>query len=148
MAVINTLPRCRYDRCGRGRRASASRHQGLMENSFDAGAKSVTVEIKGGGAPFIRVTDDGCGMAPEDAGVAFLRHATSSSMTSTGLKPSARWASAGESSCGDIRRVEVELTTRRRGDDEHLRHPDRRGHSGHGPCRLPEGTVMAVKGFL
>ena len=31
----------------------------LMENSFDAGAKSVTVEIKGGGAPFIRVTDDG-----------------------------------------------------------------------------------------
>ncbi len=49
----------------------------LMENSFDAGAKNVTVEIRGGGATYIRVTDDGVGMASEDAGVAFLRHATS-----------------------------------------------------------------------
>ena len=39
----------------------------LMENSFDAGAKHVTVEISDGGATMIRITDDGCGMAPEDA---------------------------------------------------------------------------------
>ena len=49
----------------------------LTENAFDAGAKNVTVELRGGGATYIRVTDDGCGMSPEDAGVAFLRHATS-----------------------------------------------------------------------
>ena len=45
----------------------------LMENSFDAGAKHVTVEISDGGATMIRITDDGCGMAPEDAGIGDLR---------------------------------------------------------------------------
>ena len=49
----------------------------LVENAFDAGARTVTVELRGGGATYLRVTDDGCGMAPEDAGIAFLRHATS-----------------------------------------------------------------------
>ena len=49
----------------------------LVENAIDAGARTVTVEIRGGGMTYLRVTDDGCGMAPEDAGVAFLRHATS-----------------------------------------------------------------------
>ena len=49
----------------------------LLENSFDAGATQVTVEIQRGGMGLIRVTDNGCGMSPEDAGTAFLRHATS-----------------------------------------------------------------------
>ena len=49
----------------------------LVENAFDAGARTVTVELRGGGATYLRVTDDGCGMTPEDAGIAFLRHATS-----------------------------------------------------------------------
>jgi len=79
MAVINILSPHVADMIAAGEvvERPASVIKELMENSFDAGAKSVTVEIKGGGAPFIRVTDDGCGMAPEDAGVAFLRHATS-----------------------------------------------------------------------
>ena len=49
----------------------------LVENSIDAGAHSVIVEIRGGGKAYIRVTDDGCGIAPEEAETAFLRHATS-----------------------------------------------------------------------
>ena len=49
----------------------------LVENSIDAGAKHVTVEIQNGGMTFLRVQDDGCGMLPEDAPTAFLRHATS-----------------------------------------------------------------------
>ena len=49
----------------------------LLENAVDAGARHVTVEIQNGGMTFIRVTDDGCGMAPDDAETAFLRHATS-----------------------------------------------------------------------
>ena len=49
----------------------------LMENAVDAGASSVTVEIRDGGMTFMRVTDNGCGMSPEDARTAFLRHATS-----------------------------------------------------------------------
>lgn len=49
----------------------------LLENAVDAGASKVTVEIRDGGMTFLRVTDDGCGMSPEDAHTAFLRHATS-----------------------------------------------------------------------
>lgn len=49
----------------------------LIENSIDAGATSVTVEIQNGGVSFIRVTDDGCGIAREDVTNAFVSHATS-----------------------------------------------------------------------
>ena len=49
----------------------------LLENAVDAGASKVTVELRNGGMTFLRVTDNGCGMSPEDARTAFLRHATS-----------------------------------------------------------------------
>ena len=49
----------------------------LVENSIDAGAKNVLVEIKNGGMSYIRVTDDGHGIEPDDVVKAFLRHATS-----------------------------------------------------------------------
>ena len=45
----------------------------LLENAVDAGATQVTVEIRNGGMTFLRVTDNGCGMLPEDARTAFLR---------------------------------------------------------------------------
>lgn len=49
----------------------------LIENSIDAGADKITVEIKDGGISFIRVTDNGCGIERADLYNAFLRHATS-----------------------------------------------------------------------
>ncbi len=49
----------------------------LVENSIDAGASRITVEIKNGGTTFMRIVDDGCGMSAEDVPKAFLRHATS-----------------------------------------------------------------------
>ncbi|MCR5118264.1 MAG: DNA mismatch repair endonuclease MutL [Lachnospiraceae bacterium] len=49
----------------------------LVENSMDAGADRISVEIRGGGTDFIRVTDNGRGIAREDIPMAFLRHATS-----------------------------------------------------------------------
>ena len=49
----------------------------LMENSIDAHAKNITVEIKNGGVSYIRISDDGCGIAPEDMPLALKRHATS-----------------------------------------------------------------------
>ena len=55
----------------------ASAVKELLENAVDAGARTVVLELRAGGRDYIRVTDDGVGMAPEDAGVCFLRHATS-----------------------------------------------------------------------
>ncbi len=49
----------------------------LVENSIDAGASRITVEIRNGGSVYMRITDDGCGIAPEEVPTAFLRHATS-----------------------------------------------------------------------
>ena len=49
----------------------------MVENSIDAGAKNITVEIKNGGISLIKITDDGCGIAKDDMEIAFERHATS-----------------------------------------------------------------------
>ena len=49
----------------------------LVENSIDAGAKSIAVQIKGNGSDYIRVSDDGCGIAGDEVETAFKRHATS-----------------------------------------------------------------------
>jgi DNA mismatch repair protein MutL len=49
----------------------------LMENAIDAGSRQITVEIQNGGVTFMRVSDDGCGMEPDDLPVAIRRHATS-----------------------------------------------------------------------
>src|SRR6266545_5477698 len=49
----------------------------LVENALDAGARTVTIEIEGGGRKLVRVVDDGCGMRPADARLALARHATS-----------------------------------------------------------------------
>ena len=49
----------------------------MVENSIDAGANNITVEIKNGGISFIKVTDNGKGIAPDDLEIAFERHATS-----------------------------------------------------------------------
>ena len=96
MPVINVLQPHVADMIAAGEvvERPASVIKELVENSLDAGAKNITVEIRGGGATYIRVTDDGCGMAPEDAGIAFLRHATSKLHDEKGRRPYRRWASA------------------------------------------------------
>ncbi|MBQ4566126.1 MAG: DNA mismatch repair endonuclease MutL [Oscillospiraceae bacterium] len=66
------------------RPASAAKE--LVENAIDAGAKNITVELQEGGMTFLRITDDGCGMLPEDARTAFLRHATSKLRTAADLE--------------------------------------------------------------
>ncbi len=59
----------------------------LLENALDAGASAVSVELEHGGMTYLRVTDNGCGIAPEQLPTAFLRHATSK------LRRAGRWAS-------------------------------------------------------
>ncbi|MBR4308633.1 MAG: DNA mismatch repair endonuclease MutL [Oscillospiraceae bacterium] len=58
----------------------------LVENSIDAGATQITVEIRDGGMTYLRVTDNGCGIAAEDLETAFLRHATSKLKTAQDLE--------------------------------------------------------------
>ncbi|MBR4960417.1 MAG: DNA mismatch repair endonuclease MutL [Clostridia bacterium] len=57
----------------------------LLENAIDAGGNQITIEIQNGGVRFIRVTDNGCGMAPEDLPTALQRHATSKIRTAADL---------------------------------------------------------------
>ncbi|HSX12255.1 MAG TPA: DNA mismatch repair endonuclease MutL, partial [Rhabdochlamydiaceae bacterium] len=66
----------------------------LIENAMDAGAQSISIEIKGGGFQLIKITDNGSGMSSDDALLCFERHATSkiaaiedlSSLTSMGFR--------------------------------------------------------------
>lgn len=90
----------------------------LMENAFDAGAKNVTVEIQNGGATMIRIIDDGCGMAPEDAGIAFLRHATSKLQDEHGLEAIETMGFRGEALAAISAVSRIELYTRRPEDAE------------------------------
>ena len=121
----------------------------LMENAFDAGAHSVTVEIRDGGATFIRVQDDGKGMAPEDAGIAFLRHATSKLHDEAGLEAIGTMGFRGEALAAISAVSEVELLTRRPGDESGTRVTLSAGDiQDMGETGCPAGTVMQVKSLF
>ena len=84
----------------------------LLENAVDAGARKVTVEIKDGGMTFLRITDDGCGMAAEDARTAFLRHATSKLRTAEDLAAISTCGFRGEALAAIASVSRIELMTR------------------------------------
>ena len=75
----------------------------------------MTVELRGGGATYLRVTDDGCGMTPEDAGIAFLRHATSKLHDAQGLEAIGTMGFRGEALAAISAVSHITLTTRRQG---------------------------------
>lgn len=81
----------------------------LLENAVDAGATTVTAEIRNGGMTFLRVTDNGCGMAPEDAKTAFLRHATSKLRTAEDLAAISTMGFRGEAlaAIASVSRIDV-----------------------------------------
>jgi DNA mismatch repair protein MutL len=120
MSVINILPPHLADMIAAGEvvERPASVIKELVENSFDAGARNITVEIRGGGSVYIRVTDDGCGMAPEDAGIAFLRHATSKLADEHGLECISTMGFRGEALAAISAVSHIELRTRRAEDRE------------------------------
>lgn len=84
----------------------------LVENSIDAGATAITIEIKEGGMSFIRITDNGCGISKEEVPVAFLRHATSKLQTAEDLLKIASLGFRGEALSSIAAVAQVELITK------------------------------------
>ena len=118
----------------------------LLENSFDAGAKKVTIEIQRGGMGLIRVTDDGCGMGPEDALTCFLRHATSKLRDEHGLEAIGTLGFRGEALAAIAAVSRVQLLTRLRGSDEGVSvHLEAGTVVSNDPAGCPEGTTIVVR---
>jgi DNA mismatch repair protein MutL len=89
----------------------------LVENSLDAGARKITVEVEAGGRRLIRVSDDGCGMSQEDAVMAFQRHATSKIRTAEDLYRITTLGFRGEALPSIASVSHVELLTREHDSD-------------------------------
>lgn len=117
----------------------------LVENSIDAGAKRVTVEIRGGGISMIRVTDDGCGMSAEDLPRCVLRHATSKISCGDDLAAIGTLGFRGEALAATAAVSRMKISTKQRGDET--------GHAinvTYGVCSkvtetgCPDGTAVTV----
>lgn len=114
MAKINLLEKKVFELIAAGEviERPASVIKELVENSIDAGAKHVTVEIKNGGGSFMRVTDDGCGIAHEEIPTAFLRHATSKVRSAEDLNKILTLGFRGEALASVAAVAKVELLTK------------------------------------
>ena len=151
MSVINILSPHVADLIAAGEvvERPASVVKELLENSFDAGAKHVTCEIRDGGATYIRVTDDGCGMAPEDAGIAFVRHATSKLSDESGLEHISTMGFRGEALAAISSVSHMELITRQKNAPEGTRVLLEAGDIEEmSPFGCPEGTTMICRNLF
>lgn len=147
MGKINQLPTEISDRIAAGEvvERPASVVKELVENSIDAGATVINIEIKKGGITYIRVTDNGSGMSREDASVAFLRHATSKISKAEDLDAIYTLGFRGEalSSIGAV--AKVELFTKRKEDEVGTRVVCTGGKIGAPEdAGIPDGTTFAI----
>ena len=118
----------------------------LIENSIDAGAKVITVEITAGGMTYIRVTDNGSGIAPDDAETAFLRHATSKLQSAEGLGAIATLGFRGEALAAIAAVSRIEMLTRVQGAPEGISLSLEAGNViNRSPVGCPEGTTIIVR---
>ena len=117
----------------------------LVENAIDAGSSAIVVEIQRGGMSLIRVTDTGCGIAPEELPTAFLRHATSKLRTAEDLARIGTLGFRGEALAAISAVSRVDVLTRRPEDAVGAALHGEGGHME--PVReegAPEGTTIRV----
>jgi DNA mismatch repair protein MutL len=116
--VIAVLPDHVVDQIAAGEvvERPASVVKELVENSLDAGARSVTIEVEAGGRALVRIVDDGSGMSPGDARLALSRHATSKLRHVDDLHDLVTMGFRGEALPSIASVSRLTLTTRRRGD--------------------------------
>ena len=89
----------------------------LMENAIDAGSTAITVEMRGGGIDYLRVTDNGCGIEPNQVRLAFENHATSKLQSADQLDDIRTLGFRGEALPSIASVSHIEMTTRARGQD-------------------------------
>ena len=118
MPKINLMPKEMSELIAAGEvvERPASVVKELVENSIDAGAKHITLEIERGGILYIRVTDDGCGIEAGDVPTAFLRHATSKVKTISDLDRISSLGFRGEALAATAIVSKVELFTKQKSD--------------------------------
>ena len=118
----------------------------LVENAIDAGSSAVVVEIRRGGMGLIRVTDDGCGIAPEELPTAFLRHATSKLRTEEDLGRIGTLGFRGEALAAISAVSRVDIVTCRPGAAEGASLHLEGGEAGTVEAAgAPQGTTIAVR---
>ena len=124
----------------------ASAVKELVENSIDAGAKNITIELQNGGMAFLRITDDGCGMAPDDARTAFLRHATSKIRKQEDLACIGTLGFRGEALAAISSVSKIDLLTRAQDAENGVRlHLEAGQVLSEEPAGCPCGTTILVR---
>lgn len=117
----------------------------LIENSIDAGADSIVVEIKKGGKSYIRVTDNGCGISEEDVEKAFMRHATSKISSVSDLDSIGTLGFRGEALASVAAVTRTELLTKRKEDKVGTRLIIHGGEIiSHQAVGCPDGTTLII----
>lgn len=119
MSIIHVLPQalCNQIAAGEVLERAASAVKELVENSLDAGATSIEIELEDGGKKRLSVCDNGCGMSPEDAKLSILRHATSKIQTTQDLASISTMGFRGEALASMAAVSRMRITTQRRDDE-------------------------------
>ncbi len=121
----------------------------LIENSLDAGATRVSVDVKGGGVELIRVVDNGSGMEPEEIPLAFQRHATSKLADVSGLDNIGTLGFRGEALPSIASVAEVKLVSRQESSPTGWEVDLKWGRTERqGPVGCAPGTMITVTGLF
>lgn len=121
----------------------------LVENAVDAGATDISIIIKDGGRTLIQVVDDGCGMSPSDARMAFERHATSKIASADDLYSLHTMGFRGEALPSIAAVAQIDLRTMRRGDTVGTRLLiSESKFEGQEPATCVPGTNLMVKNLF